>query len=185
MSTQALKHANRIRGLKPNARAVLMTLCAWHKRGGSVIATYPQISRHTGIAIRSISRHLLHLEKRLLLRRLACRIPGKMHLTEIELLFLEFVELQEKSSPSQKREPNRPQDDGQNGSPRNRFSNSLFSSPRRKLLDGEMEVDFRREPGVYCYCCEILGKDANQQSLFRPVMRFSEVLVERARHMTK
>lgn len=183
MSSHALKQANKIRGLKPNARAVLITLSTWHRCGGSVIVTYQQISRHTGISKRSISRHLLRLEERELLRRRACRIPAKRHLTEIELLFLEFSIPQEQSNPSQNREPKRLRNKGQIGCPGTKESNTPYIPQTRPLLDGTIEVDFRREPEVFRFCCKILCWDTNQVSLTTPIKAFRAEMVQKARLM--
>lgn len=181
MSSHALKQVNKIKGVKPNARAVLITISTWHRSGGSVIATYQQISRHTGISKRSISRHLFHLEERELLRRRACRIPAKRHLTEIELLFLEFAKPQEQSNPSQNREPKRPGNEGQMGFPRTRDSNAPYIPQTLPLLDGGVEVDFRLEPEVFRFCCNILSWDINQVSLRAPIRVFRVEMVQKAR----
>jgi DNA-binding MarR family transcriptional regulator len=179
MSSEALKKAHSLRGLKPALKQLLIHLSWSHQPGKPLIQTYQQMARALSSSTRTVCRHLGRLEALNYIRRHPARLPGNRHLMQVELIFLEK---DREAKPRQKATPDRRRIQRQNGFPLNRGTNTPLSSP---CFD-QVKIDAREEPGVFRDCWRALGVfDWEARARINPVTAFRTSLVERARRKSR
>lgn len=173
MSSEAVKKAYAVRGLKPGQKQLLIHLCWKHRRGFPLIQTYRQLAEAVWSSTRTICRQLEQLERLGYIRRSPARLPGKQHLVQIELTFLEPDEAAgSRQNPTSKRRRIL----RQNGAPLIGVNNPAYSPTP------SIEVDARKEPHVYRDCQGQLGVlDWEARAAVNPVGLFRESIVKKAR----
>lgn len=179
MSSEALNKAHSLRGLKPALKQLLVHLSWSHQPGKPLIQTYQQMARALSSSPRTVCRCLGRLEALNYIRRHPARLPGNRHLVQVELMFLAQ---DQEAKPRQKATPDRRRIQRQNGFPLNRGTNTPLSPP---CFD-QVEIDARKEPGVFRECWGALGVfDWEERARTNPVSTFRASVVEKARRKSR